>query len=90
MRRARSTPSKARRPSITLPLTLTLALTPALTPTPALILTLTLALALALALKPAPGAPAFYKGATAHFLRVGPHTMLTFVFIGLMRRVVDS
>ena len=32
------------------------------------------------------GAPAFYKGATAHFLRVGPHTMLTFVFIGVMRR----
>ena len=35
------------------------------------------------------GAPAFYKGATAHFLRVGPHTMLTFVFIGLMRRLVE-
>ena len=50
MRRARSTPSKARRPAITLPLTLALALTPALTPTPALILTLTLALALALTL----------------------------------------
>ena len=34
------------------------------------------------------GAGAFYKGATAHFLRVGPHTMLTFVFIGLIRRAV--
>ena len=34
------------------------------------------------------GAGAFYKGATAHFLRVGPHTMLTFVFIGLIRRGV--
>ena len=34
------------------------------------------------------GAPAFYKGASAHFLRVGPHTMLTFVFIGLLRRAV--
>ena len=32
------------------------------------------------------GVLAFYKGATAHFLRVGPHTMLTFVFIGLLRR----
>ena len=35
------------------------------------------------------GAPAFYKGAVAHFLRVGPHTTLTFVFIGLMRRCVS-
>lgn len=35
------------------------------------------------------GPLAFYKGATAHFLRVGPHTCLTFVFIGLMRRLVD-
>ena len=34
------------------------------------------------------GAGAFYKGATAHFLRVGPHTVLTFVFIGLLRRTV--
>ena len=34
------------------------------------------------------GVAAFYKGATAHFLRVGPHTMLTFVFIGLIRRAV--
>lgn len=34
------------------------------------------------------GVPAFYKGATAHFLRVGPHTMLTFIFIGLLRRAV--
>ena len=32
------------------------------------------------------GVLAFYKGATAHFLRVGPHTALTFVFIGLLRR----
>ena len=36
------------------------------------------------------GPAAFYKGATAHFLRVGPHTMLTFVFIGLIRRAVAS
>lgn len=34
------------------------------------------------------GALAFYKGATAHFLRVGPHTALTFVFIGLLRRTL--
>ena len=34
------------------------------------------------------GPLAFYKGATAHFLRVGPHTCLTFVFIGRLRRAV--
>lgn len=36
------------------------------------------------------GAPAFYKGASANFVRVGPHTILTFVFIGWMRRAAEK
>lgn len=33
------------------------------------------------------GASAFYKGVTAHFFRVGPHVVLTFVFISSMKRM---
>uniref|UniRef100_A0A7S2WCG8 Uncharacterized protein n=1 Tax=Mucochytrium quahogii TaxID=96639 RepID=A0A7S2WCG8_9STRA len=32
------------------------------------------------------GVSAFWKGGFAHYCRVGPHTMLTFVFIGFIRR----
>ena len=32
------------------------------------------------------GFKAFYKGFTSHFLRIGPHFCLTFVFLGIMRR----
>ncbi|KAJ3029514.1 UNVERIFIED_CONTAM: hypothetical protein HDU68_011907 [Siphonaria sp. JEL0065] len=32
------------------------------------------------------GLPAFYKGFTTHFLRIGPHFCLTFVFLGMFRR----
>lgn len=29
---------------------------------------------------------ALYKGFTTHFLRIGPHFCLTFVFLGILRR----
>ncbi|KAJ3033788.1 hypothetical protein HDV00_005829 [Rhizophlyctis rosea] len=32
------------------------------------------------------GLTAFYKGITTHFLRIGPHFCLTFVFLGILRR----
>ncbi|KAI9205324.1 mitochondrial carrier domain-containing protein [Polychytrium aggregatum] len=32
------------------------------------------------------GVTAFYKGALTHFLRIGPHFCLTFVFLGWLRR----
>ncbi|KAJ3314374.1 hypothetical protein HDV04_000336 [Boothiomyces sp. JEL0838] len=32
------------------------------------------------------GLTAFYKGFWPHFLRIGPHFCLTFVFLGLLRR----
>ncbi|KAI8821304.1 mitochondrial carrier domain-containing protein [Fimicolochytrium jonesii] len=32
------------------------------------------------------GLTAFYKGLTTHFLRIGPHFCLTFVFLGILRR----
>ncbi|KAJ3023823.1 UNVERIFIED_CONTAM: hypothetical protein HDU68_008436 [Siphonaria sp. JEL0065] len=32
------------------------------------------------------GLSAFYKGFTTHFLRIGPHFCLTFVFLGMFRR----
>lgn len=32
------------------------------------------------------GPSAFYKGFTTHFLRIGPHFCLTFVFLGMLRR----
>ncbi|KAJ3081147.1 hypothetical protein HDU99_006465 [Rhizoclosmatium hyalinum] len=32
------------------------------------------------------GVSAFYKGFTTHFLRIGPHFCLTFVFLGMFRR----
>jgi Ca2+-binding EF-hand superfamily protein len=32
------------------------------------------------------GFSAFYKGFTTHFLRIGPHFCLTFVFLGVLRR----
>ncbi|KAI9104116.1 mitochondrial carrier domain-containing protein [Phlyctochytrium arcticum] len=32
------------------------------------------------------GPTAFYKGLTTHFLRIGPHFCLTFVFLGILRR----
>ena len=31
-----------------------------------------------------------YKGTTAHWLRVGPYTVLSFVFIGIMRRRLEE
>ena len=36
------------------------------------------------------GPQAFYKGVTAHFVRVGPHVVLTFVFINSMKRLVGT
>ena len=36
------------------------------------------------------GPLAFYKGVTAHFIRAGPHVVLTFVFIGAMRRFAGT
>jgi hypothetical protein len=32
------------------------------------------------------GALAFYTGFTSHFLRIGPHFVLTFLFLGVLRR----
>ena len=32
------------------------------------------------------GALAFYTGFTSHFLRIGPHFILTFLFLGVLRR----
>ena len=32
------------------------------------------------------GPKAFYKGFTSHFLRIGPHFCLTFMFLGIIRR----
>ena len=32
------------------------------------------------------GAKAFYKGFVSHFLRIGPHFCLTFMFLGVLRR----
>ena len=32
------------------------------------------------------GPQAFYKGFLTHFLRIGPHFCLTFVFLGILRR----
>eukprot|EP00966_Prymnesium_polylepis_P177639 4114036-Prymnesium_polylepis.1 len=34
----------------------------------------------------AEGVRALWKGVSAAFLRIGPHTVLTFTFIGVMRR----
>lgn len=34
------------------------------------------------------GVTAFYKGLFSHFLRIGPHFCLTFMFLGVMRRNV--
>ncbi|KAJ3300504.1 hypothetical protein HK104_011010 [Borealophlyctis nickersoniae] len=34
------------------------------------------------------GPTAFYKGITTHFLRIGPHFCLTFVFLGILRRSI--
>ncbi|KAJ3049388.1 hypothetical protein HK097_009615 [Rhizophlyctis rosea] len=34
------------------------------------------------------GFTAFYKGITTHFLRIGPHFCLTFVFLGILRRTI--
>ena len=36
------------------------------------------------------GPQAFYKGFTAHFFRVGPHVVLTFMFINSMKRLVGT
>jgi hypothetical protein len=36
------------------------------------------------------GPLAFWKGSSAAFLRIGPHQTLTFVFIGLLRRLEAS
>jgi solute carrier family 25 protein 34/35 len=35
------------------------------------------------------GLLAFWKGSSANFLRIGPHQTLTFVIIGLMRRMLE-
>mmetsp|Transcript_3862 Transcript_3862/g.4448 ORF Transcript_3862/g.4448 Transcript_3862/m.4448 type:complete len:306 (+) Transcript_3862:258-1175(+) len=35
------------------------------------------------------GVTAFWKGAVSHYLRVGPHTVLTFIFMGYIRRFRD-
>jgi Mitochondrial carrier protein len=32
------------------------------------------------------GMKAFYKGFLTHFLRIGPHFCLTFVFLGVLKR----
>ena len=32
------------------------------------------------------GVGAFYKGLVAHFMRVGPYTVLAFIFIGQLQR----
>jgi solute carrier family 25 protein 34/35 len=42
----------------------------------------------ALKIARAEGPLAFWKGAAAHYLRVGPHTVLSFVFIGKIQRWV--
>ena len=36
------------------------------------------------------GASAFFKGFVSHYLRVGPHVILTFVFLGALRRAVEN
>lgn len=36
------------------------------------------------------GVLAFWKGSSANFLRIGPHQTLTFVFIGLLKRMAES
>lgn len=36
------------------------------------------------------GFNAFYKGFLTHFLRIGPHFCLTFVFLGVLRRNLKS
>ncbi|KNC98752.1 uncharacterized protein SPPG_05734 [Spizellomyces punctatus DAOM BR117] len=36
------------------------------------------------------GLTAFYKGFTTHFLRIGPHFCLTFVFLGILRRGITD
>ena len=36
------------------------------------------------------GPLAFYKGVTAHFFRVGPHVVLTFMFINSMKRLMGT
>jgi len=36
------------------------------------------------------GPLAFYKGVTAHFIRVGPHVVLTFMFINSMKRLAGT
>ncbi|KAJ1512796.1 Mitochondrial oxaloacetate carrier protein, partial [Coelomomyces lativittatus] len=33
---------------------------------------------------------AFYKGFLSHFLRIGPHFCLTFMFLGILKRAVQS
>lgn len=36
------------------------------------------------------GPSAFYKGLTTHFLRIGPHFCLTFLFLGIFRRQIND
>jgi solute carrier family 25 protein 34/35 len=36
------------------------------------------------------GPSAFYKGLTTHFLRIGPHFCLTFLFLGIFRRQINE
>ncbi|KAJ3395301.1 hypothetical protein HDU84_000068 [Entophlyctis sp. JEL0112] len=36
------------------------------------------------------GVASFYKGFTTHFLRIGPHFCLTFVFLGMFRRQLSE
>jgi Mitochondrial carrier protein len=36
------------------------------------------------------GMKAFYKGFFTHFLRIGPHFCLTFVFLGVLKRNLQS
>ena len=36
------------------------------------------------------GPSAFAKGFSSHYLRVGPHVILTFVFLGQLRRTLDA
>lgn len=38
----------------------------------------------------AEGPTGLYKGATAHFLRVGPHTILTFIILEQVQRLMRA
>lgn len=35
------------------------------------------------------GFPALYKGFSAHYLRIGPHTIFTFVFLEQVKKLLD-